>query len=171
MQKAVPFLLIVLAFFAVAVSSMRNAVARVPPVDPMVIEGEATEAEVSADRMPKLAQAITGPALEASRILPADSIARPIQQLDLITVSCADSATAITGDWFRSIECWNASTSPVYLGPTDELTTTNGRPICTDATACPSSSWSADMVGPNVSLGCIFGTADSSQAIYCLSGR
>lgn len=107
---------------------------------------------------------------EASRAIPVLTDDKAVKSLGFTQATCATSATAITVPTglgrYRSIECWNVSSTPIYLGDST-VTTTIGRPVCNDAASCPSSSWSADILS-TVGLYCRVGSGTAT--LYCQAG-
>lgn len=94
----------------------------------------------------------SGALIEASHAGQAALLSEYIEEVELIAPACTETGTDITDKGHRSLECWNAATNVVYVGPSG-FTAATGRPICTTAASCPSSSWSAD-ISDNADLDC-----------------
>jgi hypothetical protein len=96
-----------------------------------------------------LATIVIGTIIDSS---PAQALDTPLANLRAYQISCP--ATALGIDLRKSTDLkaissmmvWVNSTTPVYIGGGD-VSSTLGMPICTDTSACPSSSVSIDAKG------------------------
>jgi putative hemolysin len=95
-------------------------------------------------------------------------LSRPLSSAKSFSVTCATTATAITGsgvDGYASVYCDNNSTTSVFVGGSD--VGTSGICISKDSANCPRRDLPADFeVG---SLYCR--VASGTQAINCLTGK
>lgn len=88
-----------------------------------------------------------------------------VDSLNDAQVTVSSTAQKISSSHYMSAECWNMTSTPMYLGPSD-VTTANGRPICTDTAVCPTSSWSGD-----ISAGAGLSVIGTSGTLKCIIGE
>lgn len=95
-----------------------------------------------------------------------NALANPSGQVFTFPITCGTSATKISnGTKYNTLRCYNASSTPVYLGGSDAVTTATGYEISTAATAVDGA-LSVDVTAP---MYCI--VAAGTQDIRCIGGQ
>ncbi len=95
-----------------------------------------------------------------------NALANPSGTVFSFPITCAATATKISnGTPYNTLRCYNASSTPVFLGGASTVTTASGYEISTAATAADKA-LSMDVTNPAY---CI--VTAGTQAIRCIGGQ